>query len=171
MSSGCAGGGPRSMRFTKMDDPVKGVGFVAIYFAYLEDELDELLGQSGHLFTLPDKIDRWKFRDKAKWLQKQLRTTFDTYAYLHSDEERARAESILTACREAALKRNDIVHLPIFGDRKGGAMQKDLSGKMRPLDVAKIYRFAEHVFDLGGAVYGLHFVISRLLKARETVAS
>ena len=65
-----------AMRFTKTDDPIKGIGFVAIYFANLEDTLDELIRLSGHLFALPDKIDRWKFRDKAEWLQRQFRTAF-----------------------------------------------------------------------------------------------
>ena len=75
--------------------------------------------------------------------------------------------SILKACRAAALKRNEIVHRPIFEDMKGGTTQKALSGKMSWLDVTGIYRFAEHVNELDGGVSGLRFAIGRLWEARE----
>ena len=155
------------MRFTKTDDPIKGIGFVTIYFANLEDELDDLVKLSGHLFKLPPKIGRWTFRDKAEWLQKQFCAAYADYSYEWSDQESAHVDLVLVACRRAALKRNEILHRPIFGDMKGGALQKTVSGNMRRLDVTEIYRFAEYIHKLGGEVYGLSFSLGRLQVARS----
>jgi hypothetical protein len=155
------------MRFIKTDDPIKGIGFVTINFAYLEDELDEIINWSGHMFDLPDKIDRWKFRDKAEWLQKQFRSAFASYSYPDSNRDRLSADDVLSACRQAALKRNCIVHRPIFGDRKGSARQKIASGKMRRLDITTIDRFAEHVDELHGAVMELRLPLRKLWHARQ----
>jgi len=157
------------MRFTKTDDPVKGIGFVAIYFANLEDTLDELVKLSGNLFTLPEKIDRWKFRDRVEWLQKQFRSAFASYPYPYSVEESTRTEKVLVRCRTVAVKRNEIVHQPIFGSTNGDTRKKAVSGKMSQLDCGKIYRFAEEVATLDGALWGLRFQLKKLWDARQTV--
>jgi hypothetical protein len=48
---------------------------------------------------------------------------------------------------------------------KDGVMRKSMSGKMCPLDVIQIYRFAEHVYELDGAVLSMSLTLGRLLKA------
>lgn len=154
-----------------MDDPVKGVGYVAIYFANLEDELDELIDYTNGVFTLPPKLKNWKFRDKAQWLQKQFRAIYKTHSYPYSGNDSVRAEKILKACRAAALERNELLHRPIFGDLKGGAVQKDVSGKMKSLDIVKIFKFAEYIHELGGGIYSLQFALNKLAKASKGKAA
>jgi hypothetical protein len=155
------------MQFTKTDDPIKGVGFVAINFAYLEDTLDELVKLSCQMFVAPNGLDRWKFRDKAEWLKKQFRAAFKTCKYPYSDEEKARVDHVLDACRAVATERNEIVHRPIFGGKKGGALQKEASGKMRPLDITLIFRLAERVDALNGEVWELRYILGRLSDSRR----
>ena len=159
------------MRFTRTDDPIKGIGFVAIYFANLEDALDALIRCSGCLFAVPPNIGRRGFRDRAEWLQKEFRVAFDTCTYPSSDEESVRVDEILKACRAAALTRNEVVHSPIIGDGRGGAVRRTRAGAMCRLDVTRVYRFAEDLTALVGEVLWLRFVIEKVRRARQAAAS
>lgn len=160
------------MRF-ETNDPVKGVGFVPIYFAYLEDSLDALIRTCTDLFTVPDEIfEKWTFRKKPKWLRNQLAQwlsarpdSFGTYS--NSDfnfrEEIESAGDVLEACNDAAQERNSILHRPFWGGPEG-LRRKQRGGEETRVDVDGLCHFAEHVAALNSRVASLDGVIGRLVQ-------
>jgi hypothetical protein len=160
------------MRFTKKDDPIKGIGFVALHFAYLEDQLDVLIRVcKGDLFSVPDRVEKWTFREKTKWLRKQLAkwlreqpACFGKYPDSDFDFRREidRADGLLRACDCAAVERNEILHRPLLGGQKG-PRRKQRDGQEMPVDVGSIYDFAEDVDALQGSVMLLATVMGKLV--------
>jgi hypothetical protein len=80
------------------------------------------------------------------------------------DNDQSQVRSTIIACRAAAKVRNELMHLPIFGDRtgRGRAYQRLRSGRLDRITSAPIYRLANHVSDLCGSVYGMTFVLGHI---------
>jgi hypothetical protein len=85
-------------------------------------------------------------------------------SYLYIDADQRQVRSALIACKAAAKMRNELMHLPIFGDRsgRGRAYQRLRSGRMDRITSSPIYRLANHVSDLWGGVYGMTFVLRHI---------
>ena len=148
-------------------DIVRAVGFLAIYFGNLEDEVDEVieLGTASGLFPVDPDIDKRNFRDKLRYVKRGFNHAFASRRpYLYMDTDQRQVRSALIACKAAAKMRNELMHLPIFGDRsgRGRAYQRLRSGRMDRITSSPIYRLANHVSDLWGSVYGMTFVLRHI---------
>lgn len=114
-------------------DIVRAVGFVAIYFANLEDEVDEVikLGATSGLFTVDPDIDRRNFRDKLRYIKRGFTHAFASRRpHLYVDADQQQVRSTLMACKAAAKVRNELMHLPIFGGScRAGARLPEASNR------------------------------------------
>ena len=89
-------------------DIIRGLGFVTLYSAYLEEQIDELLSLLSVIEKFDDKKRRWAISRKikqAKNLIKSLNTPI--FDELFSD---------LTYCKELFEKRNEVIHGRIYGN-------------------------------------------------------
>jgi hypothetical protein len=157
-------------------DIVRAVGFLAIYFGNLEDEVDELISAAvaSGLFSSDPDIGRRNFRDKLRYIKRGFAAAFESrQPYLYMEEDRRQVRSTLIACKEAAKRRNELMHLPIFGDRqgRGRTYQRLRDGTMNQIYSRQIYELANRVSDLGGAVYGMTFVLSHIQTRPEAPTS
>ena len=159
------------MPLSDTDDPIRAVGFVAIRFAHLEDELDEAIRKSAPVIPPDPKIEQMNFREKVRFLKRGFRDAFAAYPYpdaIRADEERNRVDRILQACKEIALRRNDILHRPIFGDlHTDDTFQKRQGGQMQQIKSQEIIDLANEITDLCDGVRSFGFVVGRLLEVKQ----
>jgi hypothetical protein len=149
------------MRFDRTDDPIKGVGYVTIYFASLEDEFDVLLRELHPLFDTSKVLARWQFGSRVEWLQKKVRQI----SVRSTGDDAEHIESVLNACKQVADARNELIHRPIISDLKGGSLRKMKDGEMEAVDARAIYGLAEQIIDAFREVGGLKPLVSRLVVA------
>jgi hypothetical protein len=149
-------------------DIIKACGFLAIYSGNLEDELDELYGIAKSFCPQLSDYEHLRFADKARHMRKALLRKFKeapTYPQKSGEEPRVRA--ILNHCKVIANARNEIFHSSIYSEPDGRTMMKNKRRGTRPIASGPVYKLANEVWDMHGAVYGLRFAVTRLKLAME----
>jgi hypothetical protein len=143
-------------------DIIKGLGFVALYAAYLEEQIDALLFMLQPLEPFPEAEQRWpisKKINKASRLVAPL--VFDDKAGLMAD---------LCGVRDLFESRNEVIHGRIYANfdrpdtlKSGGPNVPD-----RRVDATELYALAN---DLFAARYALHkpmiFQLPQALNAKN----
>lgn len=90
-------------------DLIRGLGFVALYAAYLEEAVDECLSVvSAHDTERNDRIYRWPTSQKIEYLQRQLQKQEPL------SDELAKFPSILEAIGELLEERNLVIHGRVY---------------------------------------------------------
>jgi|SRR5579862_384208 len=127
-------------------DIIRGVGYVAIYGAYTEEAIEDLLRMLHPVTPFTEKEQRWPISRQIKHAIEIVKTTrFET------QEDLLR---ILDACLRAFEWRNEIIHGRIYG---GADRSDDLkSGRPgvpdRKVESAELYELANWFSDLSGEV-------------------
>lgn len=128
-------------------DIIRGLGFVALYAAYLEEATDECVAALAKADSaLDQRLPKWPASRKIEYCEKQLEG-------LRSKEgEIERLRSALQACSELLEWRNDVLHGRIYA--KYGEPDVRKSGRAgvpdREIASGELYELAQHLFDACG---------------------
>lgn len=155
------------MRILDDGDIVRGIGFLSIYFGNLEEELDQLIKNATEagLWPADPDIDRRNFRDKVRHVRRGFAYAFaNCKPYRDMDRDKQMVAAVLSACKAVAKLRNELLHLPIFGDPqgRGRAYQKLKDGRQNLVRSSTVYALANRIGNLCGSVYGLTFAAKHI---------
>ncbi len=151
-------------------DLIRAYGFVAIYFAYLEDVLNDRLRQAETL--LPDVSDkplnrilRSRFIDRVEVLRNVFRWAVTSGpSFDRKDQELQEAEEALSACLVKAQERNDTLHSKIIPDpRTGHVIRHSRKLGLQPVTAAEVYELANDIQAVESAVLRLQFTLNSML--------
>ena len=141
-------------------DIVRGLGFVTLYSAWIEEALDGLLHTMATVEPFDERKQRWP-------ISRKLKSAIELVRRLNSGD----FDSLLKALEAAVLlfeKRNELVHGRIYAGRD----QNDYiqSGRLniptRPITSAELYELANKFWAHKGKIIGLQFPhLSRAVKA------
>lgn len=129
------------------NDIVRGLGFVSLYSAYLEEQIDNLLYMLSKVEKFTDEEQRWQVSRKIKKAKSILsKIDFEGRADLLAD---------LDAAINAFEERNKIVHGRIYG----GFDRPDTLKAGRPntpdsvIEPVELYELANCFDELRGEIY------------------
>jgi hypothetical protein len=153
------------------------IGQVAIQFAYLEDELQDLLIEAEPLMMMPKGNATWDdyyaascFANRAEFLGSQLfkacdRLTPSTTLQIH----RGTIKRTLDQCVDAARRRNEILHSPSVDDAASGpvveAKGRRPSKPSTPMTAQDVAGFVTHLSTVQNHVRSLRFEVDWLIQA------
>lgn len=128
-------------------DIVRGLGLVALYSAYLEEQIDNLLIMLSVIERFTEEDRRWSVSRKIK-KAKAVAAKFEF-------EGRDELISVLDAARDAFEERNKIVHGRIYAnyDRPSTLKSGRPDTPDREIESAELYDLANYFSDLQGEVY------------------
>jgi hypothetical protein len=144
------------------NDIVRGLGFVALYSAYLEEQIDNLLFMLSEVEEFTDEEQRWPVSRKIK-KAKAIASKFDF-------EGRDDLITNLDVAKEAFEERNKIVHGRIYAnfDRPDTLKSGRPNTPDRFVEPAELYELANHFNDIRGEIYRpMIFKIPRVLASHE----
>lgn len=96
------------MPLQRDDDVVHGLGFVALYAAYLEEQVDNLLFMLQSIESFPEKEQRWPTSQKIEKAKRLvLRLVFEYRDALLAD---------LDASKQLLDRRNEVIHGRIYAN-------------------------------------------------------
>jgi len=129
------------------NDIVRGLGFVALYSAYLEEQIDNLLFMLSEVEKFTDEEQRWPVSRKIKKAK--------SIASKINFEGRDELIANLDTSREAFEERNKIVHGRIYAnfDRPDTLKSGRPDKPDRVVEPAELYELANHFDDLRGEVF------------------
>ena len=129
------------------DDIVRGLGFVTLYSAYLEEQIDNLLFMLNAAEEFKDDEQRWPVSRKIK-KAKSIARKFDF-------EGRDDLIANLEACKELFKKRNEVIHGRIYAnfDRPDTLKSGRPNTPDRVVEPAELYELANAFDDLRGEIY------------------
>ena len=150
------------MPLQRDDDVVRGLGFVALYAAYLEEQIDNLLFMLQPIEQFPESEQRWQTSrkiEKAKRLVHGL--MFEYRDALLAD---------LDASKQLLDRRNEVIHGRIYAnfDRPDTLKSGRPNTPDRVVDSAELYELANNLAEARSALYGpMIFQILRAMQARQ----
>lgn len=117
-------------------DIIKGLGFVALYAGYLEEQVDVLLLMLQSVEALPEAEQRWSISRKID----KARRLVDTLAF----DDKADLIADLGLARELFERRNEVIHGRIYGnfDRPDTLKSGRPNMPERSIDAAELYELA-----------------------------
>ncbi|CZG10910.1 hypothetical protein SC738_01510 [Legionella pneumophila serogroup 1] len=152
-------------------DIIRGVGFVAVYSAYLEDQISDLVKlASPHLPTLRENIHQLSLGDQAKHLRKALSKLFNKSSldYISKAQEQHQVEKTLKIVEKITAERNEAIHSVLISNNMGTVMQKNSRlNTEHEINSAYFYELANYIFELQSQVFGLQFPITRLIANKK----
>lgn len=128
-------------------DPVRGLGFVALYAAYLEEQIDNLLFMLQPVEAFPEGEQRWPVSrkiEKAKRLVSGL--AFEYRDVLLTD---------LDASKSLLEWRNEVIHGRIYTnfDRPDTLKSGRPNTPDRVIEAAELYALANNLAEVRSALY------------------
>ena len=145
-------------------DIVRAIGFLAIYSAYLEDEMVKIVQMVDKFSPFKNKIEQFRLADQARHLRKKLQKCFEEVSdYPAKDNDKQRVD-ILKDVERIAKERNEYLHSQYISESAGIIQENRHQNTSYVITSADIYGLAEDIFQLQGSVFGLIFVVERLKK-------
>ncbi len=143
-------------------DIVRGLGFVALYSAYLEEQIDNLLLMLSAVEEFTEEEQRWSVSRKIK----KAKTVASKFDFEGQDD----LVKVLDLAKDAFEKRNQIVHGRIYADFDRPDTLK--SGRPnipdREIVAAELYDLANYFSDLRCEVYRpMIFKVPRALASND----
>lgn len=129
------------------DDPVRGLGFVALHAAYLEEQIDNLLHMLQSLEGFPEKEQRWQISEKIKKAKRLLnKLTFEYRDTLIED---------LNKSKKLFELRNEVIHGRIYAgfDRPDTLKSGRPHTPDRMIEASELYDLASKLFNMRSALY------------------
>lgn len=128
------------------NDIVRGLGFVALYSAYLEEQIDNLLFMLGEVEKFTGEEQRWPVSRKIN-KAKAIASKFNF-------ESRDELIANLDVAKDAFEERNKIVHGRIYSnfDRHDTLKSGRPNTPDRAVDPAELYDLANHFDTLRGEI-------------------
>lgn len=141
-------------------DIVKAIGFMTIYYGYLEESLDNLFEIVAEYHPELNDKKHLRFSDKAKHLRKQLVQAFTPDC--PSTYEKHRVRKLLLRCQDLAKDRNEIIHSAIYGGAVDVAILNSKKTGERAISSVEVSDLANAIFDCSSGVQSLEFVVRRM---------
>lgn len=142
------------------DDVVRGLGFVALYAAYLEEQIDNLLFMLQPIEPFPECEQRWPTSRKIeKARQVVARLVFEYREALLAD---------LDTSRQLLEWRNEVIHGRIYAnfDRPDTLKSGRPNIPNRLVDASELYDLANNLAEARTALYRpMIFQIPRAMQA------
>ena len=128
-------------------DIVRGLGFVALYSAYLEEQIDNLLLLLSPIEEFSEDKQRWQTSRKIK----QVKYVIDAIEFDGKDELIAD----LDTCKNLFEDRNKFVHGRIYGnyDRSDTLKSGRPNTPDQEIQSAELYKLANECDDFIAAIY------------------
>ena len=154
------------MPMTDDGDIIRGIGFVTVYSAHLEDRLTNLIQLSTEF---KKKKFPWNLKDRAISLRKLLIEQFDTTPdYIGKAQDRNQVIQTLNAVEIITEERNIIIHSALISNQTGDVTQKNCRDNTETeIKSAEAYELANYIWELSANVYGLIFPITRLIQVSK----
>jgi hypothetical protein len=129
-------------------DIVRGLGFVTMYAAWVEEEVDDLLRLLEPIESFDEKKQRWP-------ISRKLRHAAQLIPRLASDELKHFPEALERAI-DIFERRNEFVHGRIFAgqDRVDYMQSGRTQTPTRPIASAELYELANELTRFRGFIYG-----------------
>jgi hypothetical protein len=124
-------------------DLIRGLGYVALYAAYLEEALEEVFSAVNSVNGVHDpKMDRWQISRKLDHISQSM----DGWAGMADELTRFRA--YIDPLRELLERRNLVIHARIYADPKTGDVLKPARAGYPevPAASADLYDLANELF-------------------------
>lgn len=144
------------------DDVVRGLGFVALYAAYLEEQVDNLLFMLQPLDPFPESEQRWSTSRKIGKAERLVAGLAFGYrdSLLHD----------LDASRQLLEWRNEVIHGRIYAnfDRPDALKSGRPNTPDRVVDAAELYELANNLAEARSALYTpMIFQIPRAIQGKQ----
>lgn len=129
-------------------DLVRALGFVSMYAAWLEEDVDDLLRELHKIEAFDNTVQRWP-------ISRKLRHAAAIVRRLDSDEVRE-LPNHLEEASELFERRNEVIHGRIYA----GPNQRDYLQSGRPdvptreINSAEVYQLANEIWGYRGAFTG-----------------
>lgn len=149
-------------------DIVRAVGFVAIYGAYLEDRVAELIDMVKEIISLKENIDFLSASDQAKHLHKALKGEFSNATdYLTKNEDIKQINRILDAVEGHLKDRHVVIHSTLTSKSNGDVIirKNRRTNSEEEVSSKEVIDLANDLFELQSAINGLKFPVQRLISA------
>jgi hypothetical protein len=124
-------------------DLIRGLGYVALYAAYLEEALEEVFSAVNSVNGVHDpKMDRWQISRKLDHISKSM----DGWAEMADELTRFRA--CIDPLKKLLERRNLVIHSRIYADPKTGDVLKPARAGYPevPAASADLYDLANELF-------------------------
>jgi hypothetical protein len=128
-------------------DIVRGLGFVALYAAYLEEQIDNLLRMLEPIEEYDENKQRWPISGKIRHVSEVINELGgEQFADLLAD---------LRTCLELFEHRNELVHGRIYGgfDRSDTLKSGRPDTPDREIDAAELYQLAKEFDAFRAEIY------------------
>lgn len=143
---------------------IKALGYVALYCAYLEEDVDHLLQALGHCAVpMSPKVLRSPTSRKIKFCREAIQP------HVASNQEMADLDGALQYAAERLEERNDVIHGRIYGSLKKNEPDMRRSGRPgvpdKPATSEELYALANNVHSvLDTLMHGYTFSVFRAFK-------
>ncbi len=134
-------------------DVIRGLGYVALYFAYLEEAIDDLLESLERCgVALPQNMMRRSTSQKIAFCRDSIQP------HVASSQEMASLDGALQYAADRFEERNDVIHGRIYAQFEGPDMRR--SGRRgvpdRPITSEELYSLANNAYDVMVAIMQGH---------------
>jgi hypothetical protein len=128
-------------------DMVRGLGFVALYAAYLEEQIDNLLMMLAPIEAYDEEKQRWPVSKKLRHVTRVLRKL--------DAEEFPDLATDLRTCLDLFEDRNELIHGRIYGnfDRPDTLKSGRLNTPDREVNPEELYKLANEFSDFRESIY------------------
>jgi hypothetical protein len=151
------------MKLKSDGDIVRGLGFVVLYAAYMEEAIDECL----ELFkqkdtTHPKSIDKQPISKKIEYIENRLLVLCDL------PHELSGLPDLMNHCKGLLVHRNEVIHGRIYGTKQTEndelrPSRKD--GTKREVNAQELYDLAQQLIDTVSPLNHAHgYSLRRFLK-------
>lgn len=144
-------------------DIVRGLGFVALYAAYMEEAVDECATVLlEHDPAPPDSLGRRPTSQKVQYAQERLAQ------HEQLPDELSNFPGLLHYIADLFDRRNEVIHGRIYGGLQGAGDQLRPGrpeGSAKPISSVELYELANEIFEtLGPLNHASWFSLPRLLR-------
>lgn len=141
-------------------DIVRGLGFVSMYSAWVEEDVDSVLRQLDHIEPFNDRVQRWPISRKLEHAAKLVES-------LRSDELKELPDA-LRAGVDLFEARNEVIHGRIYAglDKTDYVQSGRPNVSTRPITSAELFNLANKFMNYRGHLVGPQlFRIPRAISA------
>lgn len=146
------------------NDIVRGLGFVALYAAYVEEGVDVVMERLALVREITDKERKWPASRKINWCIEVLKS-------LESDEL-AQLINLLNVTKSTLERRNEVIHGRIYaGNERSDSLRSGRPGTPeREVTADELYDLAEELFELQATVPNINsFATLRAIEGNNSV--
>lgn len=150
------------MQLPRDNDVVRGLGFVALYAAYFEEQIDNLLLMLGSVEPFPENEQRWPTSQKIEKAKRLVAGLSFEYRDALLDD--------LDKCKDLLKWRNEVIHGRIYAnfDRPETLRSGRPNVPERVVEAAELYDLAEKLSEARAAVFRpMILQIPKLLRAAK----